>query len=90
MTVVETVLVFVGIPLGVAGLVAVLVYSAGVRRLPRYRPGRPFEVAPVWFLASPPADPAADPAAPTAGDPARPAVTAGPGSGPKGGARGSW
>jgi len=104
MTVLETVLVFVGIPLGVFGLVAVLVYGASARGFPRYRPGRSFNVAPVWFLAAPPT---ADRSA--SGRPAltsgRPALTSGRGTaesigaapsdavehtGPKGGACGSW
>jgi len=97
MTVLETVLVFVGIPLGVFGLVAALVYGASARGFPRYRPGRSFNVAPVWFLAAPPtADRSAS---------GRPALTSGRGTaesigaapsdavehtGPKGGACGSW
>jgi hypothetical protein len=56
MTITETVLVFVGAPLAIAGVLALLVFGAGGRRAPRYRPGRPFNFAPVWFLASPPRD----------------------------------
>ncbi|WP_203963090.1 hypothetical protein [Actinocatenispora thailandica] len=67
MTVWEVVLVFVGIPVGVFLLLAAAVYGAGSRRSRRYRPGRPFEFAPVWFLASPEriltADDAPEPAA---------------------------
>ncbi len=28
-------------------------YAGGSRRTKRYRPGRPFEFTPVWFLAAP-------------------------------------
>ena len=54
MSVLETVLVFVGIPLAVAVLLALAVYGGGSRRVQRYRPGQPFEFTPVWFLSSPP------------------------------------
>jgi hypothetical protein len=48
----ETVLVFVGIPALVVALVYVLVYATTSRRVSkRYRPGRPYTFAPVWFLA---------------------------------------
>ena len=50
---IETLGVFVGIPAGVALLVAALVYAGGSRRDKRYRPGRAFDFTPVWFLASP-------------------------------------
>jgi hypothetical protein len=49
----EAVLIFVGIPVGVALVVTGLVYAGGSRRSKRYRPGRPFEFRPVWFLAAP-------------------------------------
>lgn len=38
--------------LAVIALIYALVYASGARRSRRYRPGRPFEFAPVWFLAS--------------------------------------
>lgn len=53
MSIAETVLIFAGIPLAVAAIVTVLVYSGGRRRLRRYRPGRPYEFDPVWFVAGP-------------------------------------
>ncbi len=53
MSIAQTVLVFVGIPLAVAALIAVLVYSGGRQRSRRYRPGRPYDFAPVWFVAAP-------------------------------------
>ncbi|HET8658369.1 MAG TPA: hypothetical protein VFM55_05145 [Micromonosporaceae bacterium] len=44
-------LIFVGVPAAVVAVVAGLVYG-GSRRGRRYRPGRPFEFTPVWFLSS--------------------------------------
>lgn len=48
-----TALIYAGIPLTVIVVVAALVFGGGHRHAPRYRPGRPFEFAPVWFLAAP-------------------------------------
>lgn len=45
------ILIAVAVALGL--VVTGLVYSGGGRRSKRYRPGRPFEFTPVWFLASP-------------------------------------
>ncbi|GIM90749.1 aa3-type cytochrome oxidase subunit CtaJ [Paractinoplanes toevensis] len=55
MSISSTVLVFVVIPAGVILLVAALVLSGGDRAKPtrRYRPGRPYDFQPIWFLASP-------------------------------------
>jgi hypothetical protein len=53
MTVLQTVLIFVGIPVAVYAVVAGLVYGAGGRSAKRYRPGREYDFAPVWFLARP-------------------------------------
>jgi hypothetical protein len=52
-SVIQTVLFFAGIPVAVVLLVAGAVYAGGSRRSRRYRPGRPFEFTPVWFLANP-------------------------------------
>jgi hypothetical protein len=51
----NTVLVFVVIPVGIILLVASLVLAGGDRtkRTRRYRPGRPYDFQPIWFLASP-------------------------------------
>ncbi|MGC9671027.1 hypothetical protein ACNTMW_31330 [Planosporangium sp. 12N6] len=49
-------LIYAGIPLLVILLISGLVYATSdVRRggNKRYRPGRPFEFRPVWFLSSP-------------------------------------
>lgn len=53
MTVVETVLVFAGIPLGVFALVALMVLGPGAARAPRYRPGSSWDYQPVWYLPHP-------------------------------------
>lgn len=53
MSVTETVLVFVGIPLGLFLLAALAVYGPSAARQPRYRPGRPWPYEPVWFLPAP-------------------------------------
>jgi hypothetical protein len=55
LSVLSTFLVFVGIPVAFIGTVAVLVLSRGDKSRPsrRYRPGRPFDFQPSWYLASP-------------------------------------
>ena len=55
MSIASTVLVYVGIPLGVIVLVASIVMAGSdrSRRARRYRPGRPYDFQPIWFLASP-------------------------------------
>jgi hypothetical protein len=52
---VETVVIFVGIPALIVLVVGGLAYAAGgsERRGKRYRPGRPYDFAPVWFLSAP-------------------------------------
>jgi hypothetical protein len=53
LSITETVLVFAGIPALVVAAVYAMVYASTARRVSkRYRPGRPFTFAPVWFLAS--------------------------------------
>jgi hypothetical protein len=49
----ETVLIYAGIPAAVIAAVYGVVYAGGTRRDRRYRPGRPFEFRPVWFLSAP-------------------------------------
>lgn len=53
MTVVETVLVFAGIPLGALLLISAAVLGPGAARAPRYRPGGKWEYRPVWYLPHP-------------------------------------
>lgn len=48
----ETALIFGGIPLAVVAITYVLVFATGRRSTPRYRPGRPYEFSPVWYLAA--------------------------------------
>jgi hypothetical protein len=54
-SVLETVRDFVLIPAAIVLVVGGLAYAfgGGQRRGKRYRPGRPYDVAPVWFLSSP-------------------------------------
>ncbi len=52
MSIVATLAVFAVIPLTVVLLVVALVYGAGGRSTPRYRPGRPYAFAPVWYLSA--------------------------------------
>ena len=55
LSVTSTVLVFVAIPAAVALVIAALVVG-GSRNGPkgkRYRPGRPYDFTPIWFLSSP-------------------------------------
>ncbi len=68
LSITETVLVFAGIPAAVIALVYLAVYSTAARKADkRYRPGRKFDFAPVWFLAAP---------RPLAGEPGHPNGTA--------------
>jgi hypothetical protein len=53
LSIIQTVLIFAGVPLAVILLVTGAVYAGGARRSKRYRPGRPFEFTPVWFLSAP-------------------------------------
>jgi hypothetical protein len=51
MSVVETLLVFLGIPLGFVLVMALIVYGRSQVKGPnRYRPGKPWNYAPVWYL----------------------------------------
>jgi hypothetical protein len=51
----STVLVFVVIPLAVVLVIVALARAGGERDRPtrRYRPGRPYDFTPIWFLANP-------------------------------------
>jgi hypothetical protein len=54
MTVVQTLLIFGGIPLGVVALVAFAVYGRSALHQPnRYRPGRPWTYPPAWYVPHP-------------------------------------
>jgi hypothetical protein len=53
-TVVQTVLVFVGIPAGIVLLLFLAVYGKSLVRQPnRYRPGRPWTYPPSWYVPHP-------------------------------------
>jgi hypothetical protein len=51
----NTFLVYAGIPGGIVLIVAALALGGGdrTRRTRRYRPGRPYDFRPIWFLSSP-------------------------------------
>ena len=55
MSVLSTVLIFVIIPAVCIGVIVALSHAGSHTDRPsrRYRPGRPFDFAPIWFLASP-------------------------------------
>ena len=54
MTVVQTVLVFVGIPAGIVLVLFLAVYGKSLVRQPnRYRPGKPWTYPPSWFVPHP-------------------------------------
>ncbi|MGX7679144.1 aa3-type cytochrome oxidase subunit CtaJ [Jatrophihabitans sp. DSM 45814] len=53
MSIVETVLVFVGIPAGVFAVFAIVTLGPGAVRAPRYRPGSSWDYKPVWYLPHP-------------------------------------
>ena len=59
MNVAETILVFVGAPLAIFLLLAALIFLPGGRKRPRYRPGQPWDHAPVWYEPHPEHSPAA-------------------------------
>jgi hypothetical protein len=54
-SVVSTVLIFVIIPAAVVAVIFALSRAGSNTGRPsrRYRPGRPYDFAPIWFLASP-------------------------------------
>ena len=54
MNVAEALLIFAGIPLAIIVVLALLIYvPAGRNRRPRYKPGQPWEHAPVWYEPHP-------------------------------------
>lgn len=89
MSILETLTVYAGIPAAVFAVIAGLVYLSGSRPARRYRPGRPYEFTPVWFLSAPGGLAGTERAAiEVSADEA--ADEAESGSTVKGGARGSW
>ena len=75
LTSIETALIYAGIPALTIAVVTGLVFAGDIRRAKRYRPGRPFEFHPVWFLSAPEQVTAAG--RPAVGAAERAAVTAG-------------
>ncbi len=55
MSIFSTILVFAIIPVVIIAVIAGLAVSSSSRSRParRYRPGRPYDFKPIWFLASP-------------------------------------
>ena len=53
MSIVQTTLVFLGIPVAAVLVVTALVYARANDRTPRYRPGGPWQFNPVWYLPHP-------------------------------------
>lgn len=50
----QTLLVFVGIPAGIIAIIFVAVYGKTMVRQPnRYRPGRPWNYPPSWYVPHP-------------------------------------
>lgn len=68
LSIIETATIFAGIPLLVIVVITGMVYAGGAKRDRRYRPGRPFEFTPVWFLSAPAQASAAKPAERIGGD----------------------
>ena len=87
MSIVETVLVFVGVPVLVYGLVALLLLVPGRRHRTRYRPGEAWDYEPVWYIpqARPGAAPAGSGHAVAAGERRAPALAGGREALPAGG-----
>jgi hypothetical protein len=86
----QTLLVFVGAPAAIYGLIALAVLGPGQVRGPaRYRPGRPWPHEPAWFVPHPDHD-AAVPTGWTDYHPHELASTDSRSTAPVGGASGEW
>jgi hypothetical protein len=91
----EVLLVFVGIPLLVIAVLALLIWGPGGRKRPRYRPGQPWEHAPIWYEPHPGAPGGSGNGHGDGGSHALALegsthVVHTPSGGPLGGARGTW
>ena len=54
MPVTETLLVFVGIPIGIVAVIAIAVFGRSTVRQPnRYRPGKAWAYEPTWYVPHP-------------------------------------
>jgi hypothetical protein len=67
LSVLQTILIFVGIPAGMFIVITLLVTAPSIARGPRYRPGLGWWAAPVWFNGPDDADSAVRSASATAG-----------------------
>jgi hypothetical protein len=91
-SVLEIVLIYGVVPAGIVAVLALLIFVPGAARAPRYRPGRPWEHDPVWYVPHPESVPSAA----TAGRPGELAIETRPASvldgvpTAKGGAHGGW
>ncbi len=95
MSVVETILVFVVIPLVITGVLALLIWGPGAAKAPRYRPGRDWPFEPVWYSPHPlavlePADEHAPPRPQLSADLSETQPASGNAHTAAGGARGTW
>lgn len=93
MSIVQTALVFVAIPVGVVSILAAMVYGRAELRQPnRYRPGKPWNFAPVWYLPHPAGTPSLASGQHALGAPARTAIEPPQPPTPSavGGASGEW
>ena len=97
---IQTALIFAGIPLLVTLLIAVAVLGpSAARHSGRYRPGRPWDHEPSWFVPHPAALKDVVPSRPALRAPARSAIDSSPASSTEqpvatpravGGASGEW
>jgi hypothetical protein len=79
---VKLLLLLVGVAVALGLVIAAFVFMGGKKDTKRYRPGRPFTFAPVWFLSAPERQSRAGilgelPAGPSTGRVARPRETGG-------------
>lgn len=89
MSATETLLYLLGVPAVVVAVVWALVYRGGPSAQKRYRPGRPYRFAPVWYVANRSHEPDREAAQLEAGQ--RRAALPGPGGRPTvGGASDRW
>lgn len=92
MSIVETLLVFAGIPLAVYLVFTVGVYLPHAVRARRYRPGEPWEFEPLWFAPQTELldDDTRSLVAVAHGNPQRQAIEGRAAPVARGGARGNW
>ncbi len=95
MNIVETGLIYGGVPAGLAALLVAGVYGRTVANPGRYRPGRQWANEPVWYLPRVDALPALTPASSAQHLTGGPALVPGAGAGAPvdgavGGASGEW